>query len=231
MHQTPIASTPPAPTPPASPSQASTSQSTTRQASTSRARTTTPGPRRTQPRDPNRSRFQTDPAPPPDGPALSLGPLRAAAPDLGPAAKQEPVSSARCSLRDQGVLGLQLRHQGNAAEVRIQLRQGGSVVEASLRETARGVEIHLTGGPENQPLLSRVAEALASQRVDHDFELDEVSVDTQGDSTNPRRQAPGTAAEPEGPSPRCHRRVAGPPGPTPTLPTSTRTSMGTSYSR
>jgi len=125
------------------------------------------------------------------------------------------------------VVGLQVRHQGNAAEVRLQVRQGSGVVEASLRETARGVEIHLSGGPESQPVLSRVAETLASQRAAHDFDLDEVNVDTQGDSTHHRRQAPGSDPEREGPSSRRHRRVTGPPGPTPSPTTLLGTPTGT----
>lgn len=104
------------------------------------------------------------------------------------------MSQANGSLRDQGVVGLQLRQQGNSAEVRLQLRQGGGVVEASLRETTRGVEIQLTAGPDQQPLLRRVAEALANGRGDHAFDLDEVTVDSQGDWAHSQHRSPGDAS-------------------------------------
>jgi hypothetical protein len=137
-----------------------------------------------------RRRLLAEPAPPPDGLHPSLGPLRKATPGPETPAKTPPAAPAGATLRDQGVLGLQLRQQDNAAEVRLQIRQGGGVVEASLRETTRGVEIQLTAGPDQQPLLRRVAETLASGRKDQSFDLDEVTVDSQGDPTHSRRQTP-----------------------------------------
>lgn len=141
---------------------------------------------------------------------------------------------AACSLRDQGVLGMQLRHHGGTAEVRLQLRQSGGVVEACLRETGRGVEIQLTAGPEQQSLLSRVAETLANQRGGQAFELDGVSVDTHGDPPHSRRQSPGDAHDTEGPAAHRRRRTVGQPGPPLTLPGPPLTlpaSVGTNYLR
>jgi hypothetical protein len=119
------------------------------------------------------------------------------------------------SLRDQGVLGLQLCQRGDTAEVRLRLRQGGGVVEASLRETGRGVEIQLTAGPEHQLLLARVAEALARQSGDQSFELDSVSVDTQGNPPDHRRQTLGDDPVIVGPPRHRSRRAAGQPLATP----------------
>ncbi len=191
----------------------------------------------------NHRRFQSDPAPPPssDGPLQSFGPLRGATPDpAAPPARPGSQLQAGGSLRDQGVLGLQLRQQGDAAEVRLQLRQGDGVVEASLRETSRGVEIQLTAGPDQQQLLRRVAESLADQRGDHAFDLDEVNVDTHGNPAHAGHQDPGEATGAEATSVRRRRRANGPAnglasGLASGLPGSTThpgaTGVSTSYSR
>lgn len=125
------------------------------------------------------------------------------------------------------MLGLQLRQQGNTAEVRLQLRQGDGVVEAALRETARGVEILLLAGPEHQPLLTRVAETLAAQRGDQAFDLDGVTVDTQGDPTHSQRRDRGADSQTGRSGARRQRRAAGQPG----LPPAPLLSDGTSYLR
>lgn len=189
MDHTTTVSTPTTPTPPRSPT-TPTSPASTSTSPATRDRTTTTTAKITPASDRFRRRLLAEPEPPPDGIHQSLGPLRKAAPGPETPTKTTPAAPAGATLRDQGVLGLQLRQQGNATEVRLQLRQGGGVVEASLRETTRGVEIQLTAGPDQQPLLRRVAETLAGQRKDQAFDLDEITVDSQGDPTHSRRQTP-----------------------------------------
>jgi len=185
-----------------------------------------------------RRRFQTDPAPAAEVSHQSLGPLRRGAPGTEPPTKPGPASTsaseASGSLRDQGVVGLQLRHQGDTAEVRLQLRQGEGTVEALFRETARGVEIQLSAGPDQQALLRRVAETLANQRRDQAFDLDEINVDVDvnphGHPRQSQRQAPEGASGDEGPGLNLRRRRQAV-GRTGSAAHPVAAAMGTHYSR
>lgn len=204
----------------------------TSRCSSSAARPSAPASRRTEPQRPRRASFPplalalapANPSPPLDA-QVCLGPLRLGSTDLRAPSKQAPVIRADCSLQDQGVLGLQVRQQGSAAEVRLQLRQGDGVVEASLRETGRGVEIQLVAGPEQQALLNRVAETLTVARGDQEFDLDGVTVNTQGDPKHRQQQRRARATDPNAPPHRRHQRSenpSDPPHPSPRL-------VGTSY--